>query len=135
MTAQDKGEVVTGSWRTAFNYRYLSSEDMEIGAIVHLTITEVTREMAYDRDTKKEKPLISVWFKETERALALNATNAKAITEISGTSKVEKWTGTRIALTKTGETFFGKVGALRVKIPTPKREQPAPPAQQQAQAS
>lgn len=118
---QQRGEQVKGSWRTAFGYKFLSSDDMDIDQSITLTITEVTSEMAYDRQSKAEKPLVSVWFEETDRALALNATNAKSISEIAGTTKCARWAGVKIHLVKTAEVFFGKVGALRVK-PATQRE-------------
>ena len=125
-----KGEKVKGSWRTAYGYTFLSSDDMDVGQEKTLTILEVTKEDAYDRQSKQNKPLISVSFKETERLLALNATNAKAISEIAGSPMVEKWQGVRVTLYRTEEKFFGKTGALRIKSPPPQAVQ----QQQAAQA-
>lgn len=113
-----KGESIKGSWHTAYGYKFLSSDDMELGQEFTLTISGVTREMAYDSKSKQEKPLISVSFAQTDKLLALNATNAKSISEIAGSPMVEKWQGKRITIYVIKDKFFGKLQtALRVKVP------------------
>lgn len=121
-----KGEVVKGSWHTAYGYKFLSSEDMEPDQQFTLVIKGVTREMAYDSKTKQEKQLISVNFEKTDRLLALNSTNAKAISEIAGSPMVEKWEGVRITLYLEFGKWFGKEQyALRVKAPAEQPKQQA----------
>lgn len=111
------GERIHGNWRNAFGYRFLSSDDFETGKEVTLTIAAVTHEQAYDKATKQQKPMVAVSFHETDRLLALNATNAKEISVIAGSPMTDKWTGLKITVYRIEDKFFGRVGALRVKQP------------------
>ena len=102
------GEELKGSWRTNFGYRFLSSFDFEGEQIIELTIKKVTKEMAIDPGTKKEKELVSLSFDETDRLMALNATNAKKLTEMYNTPIVSNWKGKKLRIHAVSVFAFGK---------------------------
>lgn len=109
-------EELKGNWRSYSGYNFLSSLDFEEGVEVNLTIEKVSMETANDPATKKPKQLLSIKFVGSDRLMALNKTNAKRITEITGTPKVEKWKGLQITIHKIPIRAFGKDQfCLRVK--------------------
>ena len=109
-------QELKGNWRSHSGYNFFSSLDFEDGQETTLTIKKVSMETANDPSTKKPKQLISINFNETNRLMALNKTNAKKITEITGTPKVDKWKGEKITLFKMPIRAFGKDQfCLRVK--------------------
>lgn len=111
-------EAITGNWRNHYGFRFMSSEDMEDGQEVTLTISGCTRETAINPKNKEEKTLVSLHFEETDRMLALNVTNAKAIQHMVGTPKVDRWAGVRITVYKDRVKAFGEtVSCIRVKGP------------------
>lgn len=115
-------EAIKGNWRNHYGFRFMSSEDMEDQQEVTLTISGCTREKAVNPKTKEEKELIALHFEETDRMLALNVTNAKAIQHMVGTPKVDRWAGIQITVYKDRVKAFGEtVACLRVKRPAKKR--------------
>lgn len=69
--------------------------------------------------TKNKKPVIR--FKGTEKALALNITNARTIAGMYGGFDSEKWIGKRITLYPTTTTFgAGTVECIRIRNVIPK---------------
>jgi hypothetical protein len=79
-------------------------------------IESVTRETVVDPGTKKPKELITLHFANTPRTLALNVTNARRITEIVGSPRVDKWPGHKIILRREIAKSFGKdAPTIRVK--------------------
>ena len=115
-------ESITGNWRNHYGFRFMSSEDMEDGQEVTLTISGCTRETAINPKTKEEKEMISLHFEETDRMMALNVTNAKTIQHLVGTPKVDKWAGATVTVYKDRVMAFGEMkSCLRVKRPTKAR--------------
>lgn len=137
------GERVHGNWRNQFGFRFMSSEDLEEGQTVTLTISGCTKEEAVNPKNKETKTLVALHFEETERLLALNVTNAKAIQHLIGTPKVDRWAGAQITVYRDTVKAFGEtVPCLRVRRAAPKRgidamqEQAADPdADQEAPAA
>jgi len=110
------GETVKGSWRTAYGYRFLSSEDLEDDQTIKLKIKGVSKQKAYNAKSKSEVELLSVSFENTDKFLALNATNARSIADIAGSPMVEKWQGVVICLYREPGKWFGEDQfALRIK--------------------
>ena len=110
------GEHLKGTWRTALGKVYLAAEDFEDGQEMTVTIASVTREEVIDPGTKQPKKLITLHFENTPRCMALNVTNARRISEITGTPRVEKWVGQKIVLNKEEAKAFGKImPTIRVK--------------------
>lgn len=69
--------------------------------------------------TKNKKPVIR--FKGTEKALALNITNARTIAGMYGGFDSEKWIGKRITLYPTTTTFGAStVECIRIRNVIPK---------------
>jgi len=115
-------EQIKGNWRNEFGFRFMSSEDMEEGQSVTLTISGCTKEIAKNPKTKEEKVLLALHFEETDRMLALNVTNAKAIQRLIETPKVDKWAGAQITVYRDKVMAFGEMkSCLRVREPRAKR--------------
>lgn len=114
--ADPVSEAIKGNWRNHYGFRFMSSEDMEDGQEVTLTVTGCTKEVAVNPKTKEEKPLFALHFEETDRMLAMNVTNAKAIQRMTGTPRVEKWPGLKVTVYKDEVFAFGEMkSCLRVK--------------------
>lgn len=110
----------------AFPSNYLKASDLK-GAQVVVTIDRVEFEEV-GRD-KEEKPVI--YFTGKTKGVVLNKTNARKITEITGSAITEEWRGHAVVLYPTETEFAGEtVECIRVK-PVAKakmsRMTPAPP--------
>ncbi len=116
------GDKVTGSYRTVIDPNdknrslHLAADDFDSsGKPVVLTITEgIKEEVTSPGNRKKEMPVIH--FKETEKGLALNVTNAKKITQILGTNQIEQWKDCKIALYRTTVNAFGDPNTPCIRI-------------------
>ena len=90
-----------------FPSRYLKAADFQ-GEPVQLTITEVFRDkVRMVNGSMVEKYVIR--FREAEKELILNKTNAKAIAKILGDSKAVNWAGSTIVLIPTTCEAFGEI--------------------------
>ena len=110
----------------AFPSNYLKASDLK-GAQAVVTIDRVEFEEV-GRD-KEEKPVI--YFVGKTKGVVLNKTNARKITEITGSAITEEWAGHAIVLYPTETEFAGEtVECLRVKPVNKARMQritPPPP--------
>ncbi len=110
----------------AFPSKYLSAPDLN-DTEVTVTMGEVRfEEVGSD---KEHKPIL--YFQGKTKGLVLNKTNARKITEITGSGITEEWVGQQIRLYPT-ETTFGAdiVECIRVKAvakPKMQRMTPQPP--------
>lgn len=116
----------------AFPSKYLSASDLNESEVT-VTMDKVTfEEVGKDKDMK---PIL--YFAGKTKGLVLNKTNARKITEITGSGITEEWAGQQIRLYPTETTFGGDVvECIRVKPVGKARMQrmtPAPPPQQQPQ--
>ena len=92
----------------AFPSNYLKAHDLQNGERV-MTITSISMESIGD----DHKPV--VYFKEHERGLVLNKTNATNIAEAYGPD-TDQWNGCAVVLFKAWVDFQGKsVEAIRVR--------------------
>lgn len=100
----------------AFPSKWLKADDCEDGDLV-LTIKRVTQEEV-GKDDMEVKPV--VYFRETEKGLVLNKTNAKTIANLHG-PETDEWKGKRIALFATEVSMGGQqTMGLRVRLKAPK---------------
>ena len=78
-----------------FPGRYLKSVELK-GRDVPITIDRVDKEELLKRDKKTKETKWILHFRESEKALVLNVTNARTITGLYGNAK--GWAGKRITL-------------------------------------
>jgi len=104
----------------AFPSKHLKAADLQ-GRRLSVVIDRVVVEDVGD----DRKPV--VYFKNKERGMALNVTNANMIAEITGTDEMDDWTGRAIVLYVAKVDYQGRrVDAIRVDYP-PKTAAPLPP--------
>jgi hypothetical protein len=100
----------------AFPSKYLKSGDIEGDADLLLTIDHVAVE-SVGQDDPEDKPI--VYFREVDKGLVLNKTNASTIASLYG-PETDGWVGKRIALYATEVAYQGKMTlSLRVRIKAP----------------
>lgn len=111
-----KGTVITDSITKHIDKRFLSSIDLIGSGNVELTIDRVEHldEIKY-ANGQKEKNVNLLYFKGSEKPLALNKTNIHAIVTILGTNKVSQWGGKKVKLAVKKVEAFGEIkDAVRV---------------------
>jgi len=97
-----------------FPSRYLRAADFE-GKAVTLTISEVVRDKVQMATGQKAEKYI-IRFRETDKELILNKTNAKAVAKVLEEPKAINWPGERITLKPTTCEAFGEIVAcIRVE--------------------
>lgn len=98
-----------------FPSRYLKAVDLQ-GEPVVLTIIEVFRDkVQMSNGTKQEKYILR--FKETEKELILNKTNAKGVAKVLSEPRAIHWPGSHITLKPTQCEAFGEiVDCIRVEM-------------------
>jgi hypothetical protein len=114
-------------WKTLVSNDYISSADLydeKTEKFLELTVTiEKVQggELTGDGGRKTRRPF--VWFagSKSGKPLALNSTNAKAVTAIAGSPDVKRWPGVPVTLfvTKTRDpNGEGMVDCIRIKAPS-----------------
>ena len=99
---------------------------------VTMTIKSVVNEKVSSQ--RGEEIKTTIHFKERDKALILNKTNAKQIVVFFG-GNTDDWIGKRITLYAEEGTWFGKHGwAVRVAADLPKQNKPTPKAKQNGTA-
>lgn len=112
-------------WKKLNNPDYIGAYAFEPNETKTLTIQKVTREIVKGPDGKSEECTIVHW-RENEKPLILNVTNAKAIQKIAGTPYIEKWPNVCVMLgVETVKAFGEIVEAVRVKKTKPPQPQRA----------
>ena len=103
-------------YRGMYDRDYIGAWDLQ-GRDVVVTIARVeAKELVSQGNRKNKKPV--VYFDGTEKGLALNKTNGKAIAGMYGT-KTEDWIGRKITIYATRTQMGGEeVDCVRVR-PTP----------------
>lgn len=108
-------------YRKVFNSPYLSSVD--IVKPTPLTIARVTQEI--DKTKKTKDVFNTAYFVEREvrpgeklKPMILNATNSKAIKNITGSAFIEDWVGVRVMVYVDKDVKFGRdtVEGLRIAM-------------------
>lgn len=110
---------LTGDYRKFMDKNYLGSWDVPDDGDLVLTIDKAQRDdVKNERGTERK---LTLHFVEDYKPMILNATNAKAISEALGSTKVETWSGQRVAIYTTKVTAFGgTTDALRIRNYKPK---------------
>lgn len=99
----------------AFPSKYLKASDAEDGDLV-LTIVRVKMETIGQGAKAEQKPV--VYFKEVEKGMVLNKTNAKMIEKIAKSDDTDLWTDIKVRVIATEVEFQGDlVMSLRVREP------------------
>ena len=118
MKLQDipKGEDLHGAITKHMDRRFLSSIDLAGHGTVWLTVDRLEKhETLKYQNGSVEKNVLLMYFRETKRPLALNATNIRRIILRLNTSNVDDWAGQKIPLHAEPGTYFGIAGlAVRV---------------------
>lgn len=108
-------------YRKVFNSPYLSSVD--IVQPTPLTISRVTQEV--DKTKKTKDVFNTAYFAEKEirpgeklKPMILNATNSKAVKNITGSAFIEDWAGVRVMVYVDKDVKFGRdtVEGLRIAM-------------------
>ena len=110
---------LTGDYRKFMDKNYLGAWDVPDEGDLVLTIDRAARDdVKNERGTERK---LTLHFVEDYKPMILNATNAKAISEACGSTKVETWAGQRIAIyTQKVSAFGGTTDALRIRNYPPK---------------
>ena len=112
-------ERLTGDYRKFMDKNYLGSWDVPEDGDLVLTIDHAARDDVKNERGSEKK--LTLHFVEDYKPMILNATNSKAISEAYGSTKVEDWTGKRIAIYTTKvNAFGGTTDALRIRTYPPK---------------
>lgn len=115
-------------WKKLENPDYIGAYAFQPGEKKVVTIASVSREMITGTEGKKSEETV-VRFRENEKPMILNVTNAKQISKHAGSPFIEQWQGVRIILGVEKVKAFGDVvEAVRVqKEKAPQPEQAIPP--------
>jgi hypothetical protein len=113
-----------GHWKKQFNYEYLGSYSLDGKKEEVVTIIKLAQEQVTGQQGRKEDCFV-VYFKEFNKGMILNRTNAKAIEKVAGSGLVEEWRDTQVTLyVEKGVKAFGDVvDALRIRDKKPTRQQ------------
>lgn len=108
-----------GDYRKFMDKNYLGSWDVPDGEDLVLTVDKAARDDVKNERGSEKK--LTLHFVEDYKPMILNATNSKAISEAVGSTKVEDWSGKRVAIYTTKVTAFGgTTDALRIRNYAPK---------------
>lgn len=111
-------------WKDFFDYKYLGSQDLDVGKDLVVTLTRHNQEEHTVTGGKKEKFLV-VYFDGIEKGMIFNKTNSRTMMVLAKSAYVEDWIGKTIALYITTTNFGGKtVEALRIREKAPKAVKP-----------
>ncbi len=100
--------------RQAFPSKYLKADDLG-GASLQATVKLASMENIQIPGSASE-PKVVLYFQGGVKPLILNATNFKAMVEITGQPDSDNWNGAKVQLVKRQAAFGGKVyDAIRIK--------------------
>jgi hypothetical protein len=107
------------------NSDHLKANDIPAGKQVTVTIESIEVQEFEDDSGKKNK--LVLFFKDKEKSLVLNKTNATTISHVLGDDS-DAWIGKNIILFSTKVSFGDKmVDAIRVNMPLEEAEGDSPP--------
>jgi hypothetical protein len=112
-----------GHWKKQFNYEYIGSYSLDGKREVIVTVNHLAQEKVTGQQGRKEDCFV-VYFREFDKGMILNRTNARAIEKVSGSGLIENWIGTQVTLyVEKGVKAFGDVvDALRIRDKKPSRQ-------------
>jgi hypothetical protein len=100
-------------YRALMNKPLLVAEEFG-GKDVTLTIKEVKQETL--KNERGEEQKIVLYFEETPRAVAMNVTNCKQLTENVGSGFVQDWVGQKVTFYPVTISAFGRnQEAIRIR--------------------
>ena len=106
------GTQITGNWKKYFDYRFLSAEELTTDVKVQIDHVEIDEAF----NGREKESVMVLKFVGKEKGIICNKTNAKVISKIAGSIKVEDWKGVEITLTTQTVSAFGQqVPAIRIK--------------------
>ena len=111
---------LTGDFRKFMDKNYLGSWDVPDTGDLVLTIDHVEQNDVKNERGSERK--LTIHFAERGyKPMILNTTNAKRISKVAGSSKVEDWDGLRISIyTERVTAFGGTTDALRIREYAPR---------------
>jgi len=111
-----------GHWKKQFNYDFLGSYSLDGKREATVTVTKMGTEKVTGQQGRSEDCFV-VHFKEFDKPMILNRTNAKAIEKVAGSGLVQDWVGTQVTLyVEKGVKAFGEVvDALRIRDKKPSK--------------
>lgn len=113
-------------WKDFFNYKYLGSQDLEVGKDLIVTVKRTAQEKHKVTGGKEESFLV-VHFEGQEKGMIFNKTNSRSMMLLAKSAYVEDWIGKTIALYITTTSFGGKtVEALRIREKAVEVKKPKP---------
>ena len=108
-------------WKELMDSPYLGAYCLQPGQEIILTISKVGKESVIGADGKKEDCLVIHFAERDVKPMIVNATNAKAISKVADSPRVEHWVGKKIQVYIEKVKAFGDiVEALRVRKTAPK---------------
>jgi len=112
-----------GHWKKQFNYEYLGSYSLDGKKEIVVQVSKLSQEKVTGQQGRKEDCFV-VYFKEFDKGMILNRTNARAIEKVAGSGLVEDWVGVQVTLyVEKGVKAFGDVvDALRIRDKKPTRQ-------------
>ena len=112
-----------GHWKKQFNYEYLGSYSLDGKKEAVVTVCRLAQEKVTGQQGRKEDCFV-VYFREFDKGMILNRTNARAIEKVAGSGLVEDWVGVQVTLyVEKGVKAFGDVvDALRIRDNKPTRQ-------------
>jgi len=113
-----------GHWKKQFNYEYLGSYSLDGKKEAIVTVSKLAQEKVTGQQGRKEDCFV-VYFKEFDKGMILNRTNARAIEKVASSGLVEDWVGVQVTLyVEKGVKAFGEVvDALRIRDRKPSKQQ------------
>lgn len=107
-----------------FPSRFLKVDELPENWRVTGTITDVTLEETFNRDTNEKEWKATLMVSGVEKPMIVNVTNATILENLFGTKRIIEWKGKRITLYRTLVMSFGKrVPAVRVAEQIPPNDE------------
>ena len=108
-------------WKQFHNPDYIGAYALEPGQELVVTINSVGTEDVIGSNGKKEPCMVIRFAEKNIKPMICNVTNAKLISKVAGSPRVNDWKGVRIQLYAAVVNAFGdEVEALRVRPKAPK---------------
>ena len=112
-----------GHWKKQFNYDYLGSYSLDGKREITVTISKLDTDKVTGQQGRKEDCFV-VYFKEFDKPMILNRTNAKAIEKVASSGLIQDWVDVKVTLyVESGVKAFGEVvDALRIRDKKPSKQ-------------
>ena len=116
------GERLRGDFQKYMDKDFLGAWDLNETGDTVFTIDHAERnDVKSDRGAEKK---LTILFKEADKPMICNVTNAKAISKAVGSTKVEDWENKKVALYRATITAFKETReCIRVREYAPKQEE------------